>query len=227
MKKRHLPFGVAMLAAALAFAGPAAAHDDARAAGTGPSGVASGYAFPLPEPGSYRLPPIRPAAGGDVLMEDGKHADLAALFRGRLTVFSFIYTRCTDICPVATMQLAGLRELARKVPGISERIRLVSMSFDPDHDTPSVMAEYGGNWREAGDGGAEWLFLTAPDREALRPLLDAYGQAIAPDASASGSLSHILRVFLIDEAGKVRNIYSMDFLDPKLVLTDVRTLLGE
>lgn len=202
----------------------AAAHDTGSA---WPRGSASAYAFPLPEPGSYRLPPIRTAAGGPVLTEKGAIADLAMLLRGRITIFSFIYTRCADICPVATAQLALLRERVRHHPELSRGVRLVSMSFDPDHDTPPVMAEYGAGWRDPGDGGSEWLFVTAPGQAALRPILAAYDQAVAPDPDPqdpAGGLNHILRVFLIDEAGLVRNIYSMDFVDPDLVLTDIRTL---
>lgn len=209
-------------------AGQAPAHDGHRqGAAVAPAGPAAAYAFPLPKPGSYRLPPIRRAAGGSVLTEEGKPADLAALLDGRITVFSFIFTRCADICPLATAQLAQLRELARGYPEIHGRLRLVSMSFDPGHDTPAVMAEYGELWREAGDGGAEWLFLTAANPAALRTVLAAYDQAIDPTPDPddpTGGLNHILRVFLVDEAGLVRNIYSMDFLDPRLVLADVLTL---
>ncbi len=211
---------------------PAGAHDGHKGAASKPapaqSGPASAYAFALPEPGSYRLPVIRTAAGGQVLTEDGAKADLAVLLNGRITVFSFIYTRCADICPLATAQLAQLRELARQYPGLGDRLRIVSISFDPDNDAPSVMAEYGELWRDAGDGGLEWLFLTAPDKAALRPILAAYDQAVTPDPhSQAGGLNHILRAFLIDEAGMVRNIYSMDFLDPHLMLTDIRTLAAE
>ena len=61
-------------------------------------------------------------------------------------------------------------------------------------------------------------------------MLAAYNQAVdakADPASAGGPLSHVFRAFLIDRAGQVRNIYSLDFFDPKLVLNDVRTLLLE
>jgi cytochrome oxidase Cu insertion factor (SCO1/SenC/PrrC family) len=208
--------------------GEAIAHDgvpektSSRASGSGAS-----YAFPLPEPGSYRLPPIRSAAGGTVLTAEGVKTDLAALFPSRITVFSFIYTRCADICPIATMQLAQLRELAAGYPELGNKVRLVSMSFDPDHDTPHVMAEYGALWRDADDGRFEWLFLTAASQAVLRPILTAYDQAVAADPdpkNPTGGLNHILRVFLVDENGLVRNIYSMDFLDPALVVTDILTV---
>jgi cytochrome oxidase Cu insertion factor (SCO1/SenC/PrrC family) len=225
---RRLSFVFAILAG-IGCGGSAAAHGNNHGAEAARQGPTSAYAFALPEPGSYRLPPIRPAAGGPVLTEKSATTDLATLLRGHITVFSFIYTRCADICPVATAQLAQVRERIRHYPELSRSVRLVSMSFDPDHDTPPVMAEYGAGWRDPGDGGPEWLFVTAPSQAALRPILAAYDQAVArdpdPEDPASG-LSHILRVFLIDEAGLVRNIYSMDFLDADLVLTDIRTLVA-
>ena len=216
----------------LAVLAPAWAHDGhkkAMQAVPTQGGQSAAYAFPLPEPGSYRLPAIRKAAGGSVLAADGSSQNLAELLKGRIAVFSFIYTRCADICPDATMQLAQLRELAKNHPDLSESLRLVSMSFDPDHDTPPVMQRYGSLWRVAGDRGAEWLFLTAADRAALDPILAAYDQAVAPvdPADPTGGLDHILRVFLIDRAGQVRNIYSMDFLDPALLLADILTLAQE
>ncbi len=219
-----------ILALSAYLAGSCLAHDGHETAGSHASGPAVNYAFPLPEPGSYSLPPIRAAAGGSVLTADGEAADLAEFVRDRITVFSFIYTRCADVCPLATMQLAELREHARSFPELDGRLRLVSMSFDPDHDTPAVMEDYGRAWRDDADGGAEWLFLTAPDQAALGAVLRAYDQAVDPKPDPDdpgGGLSHILRVFLIDETGMVRNIYSMDFLDPDLVLADIRTLIGE
>jgi protein SCO1 len=198
------------------------AHDHA-------SGPAAGYVFPLPEPGSYRLPPLRLASGGSVLTEDGGEADLAELLRDRITVFSFIYTRCADLCPLATARLAQFQDLAAEDPALDDKLRLVSISFDPDHDTPNVMAEYASAWSRP-EGGPEWLFITTSGSGALAPILKAYDQAVDvnPDASdPTGGLNHVLRAFLIDEGGAIRNVYSLDFLDPELVLTDVRTLLLE
>jgi protein SCO1/2 len=102
------------------------------------------------------------------------------------------------------------------------------MSFDSDHDTPEVLAEYVEAWRSSEPGAPKWLFLTAPDRSALAPVLAAYGQTVSarPDPGAAGGpLYHIFRAFLIDASGQIRNIYSLDFLDPELVLTDIITLI--
>jgi protein SCO1 len=193
-----------------------------------PTGPSAGYAFALPEPGSYRLPAIRPAAGGSVLDETGRELDLTDLLQGRITVLAFMYTRCGDLCPTATLQLSLLQDLVAKDQRLAQRMHLVSMSFDPEHDTPEVLAEYAAGWRSDETGAPEWLFLTAPARSALTPVLAAYGQAVSakpePDA-AGGPLYHIFRAFLIDASGQIRNIYSLDFLDPDLVLTDIKTLI--
>jgi protein SCO1 len=194
------------------------------------AGVRSPYAFPIPPPGSYPLPAIKQAGGGAVLDEAGRRQELGDLLRGRVTVLAFIYTRCGDLCPAASLDMSQLQDLTAKDRALARRMRLVTMSFDPEHDTPQVMRDYAGQWRSTERGAPEWLFLTASDRESLAPVLAAYNQAVdrkADPASAGGPLSHVFRAFLIDPQGRVRNIYSLDFFDPKLVLNDVRTLLLE
>lgn len=190
-------------------------------------GPADRYVFPLAAPGTYELPPIKPAADGAVVDETGRPRRLTELTRGKVTLLSFVYTQCADVCPLATMRMAEFQELIAHLPQLSRAVRLVTMSFDPVNDTPQRMAEQAELWRR--DGGAEWLFVTAPDEAALAPVLKAYDQAVTPAASPAGdpeALSHVLRVFLIDSDGMIRNIYSADFLDARLVLNDVLTLMG-
>src|SRR5262249_54741638 len=64
------------------------------------------FAFSLPTPGSYELPPIMRAAGGLVLDEKGVSHDLGEILRERVTVLAFIYTRCGDVCPMASLQIS-------------------------------------------------------------------------------------------------------------------------
>jgi protein SCO1/2 len=200
-------------------------------AAAGAAGIGSeAYAFPLPKPGSYDLPPIKHAAGGLVLDEQGRAHDLIDMLRGHITILAFIYTRCGDICPVASMQMSFVQDLAAKDPAIAARMQLVSMSFDPEHDTPAVMAEHATIWRSQSPNAPQWQFVTAPDRVALTSVLAAYNQTIGlkrDPKSLTGPFTHIFRAFLIDPSGQIRNIYSLDFLDPKLVLTDIRTLAME
>jgi cytochrome oxidase Cu insertion factor (SCO1/SenC/PrrC family) len=76
--------------------------------------------------------------------------------------------------------------------------------------------------------GCEWRFVTATSRAELDPILSGYGQAVDKRSNpndAQGPLYHILRVFLIDRKGRIRNIYSSATLDPRFVLANVKTLL--
>lgn len=223
------PAALLLLAAALAPGAPARGHEGHRPATGRDTAAPAAAAFPLPAPGSYRLPPIRPAAGGAVLDEAGRRLDLLGdALRGRASVLALIYTRCGDVCPLANADMARLQDLAARDPGLSGRMRLVTLSVDPEHDTPEVMRAFAATWRSPDPAAPAWRFLTAPDRAALAPVLAAYDQRVdlRPEA-AGGGLSHLFRAFLIDRDGRIRNIYSLDFFDPALVLTDVRTLLIE
>ena len=161
-----------------------------------------------------------------VLDERGKPHELKDLLRGHLTILAFIYTRCGDLCPLATMRMAQLKDQAQH--SAVKDLRLITMSFDPEYDTPERMAAFAEPWREAEAlPDNSWLFLTTPSRQAVEPLLSAYGQPLAPNGDqrdGSGSISHLMRVFLIDDQGIIRNIYSPDFLDPRLLLNDLLTL---
>ena len=184
-----------------------------------------------PVPGSYTLPVIKSAAGGALIDSSGAAIQLDELTRGRVTVLSFIYTRCAapNACPYATNALGQLHLASGQDKALAENMRLVSVSFDPEHDTPQQLSNYADAVRET-KSGCEWRFATAKSRKVLDPILDAYGQTVdkrANPGDPQGPLYHILRVFLIDRQGRVRNIYSSATLDPRLVLADVKTLLLE
>jgi cytochrome oxidase Cu insertion factor (SCO1/SenC/PrrC family) len=191
----------------------------------------SEHNYDAPTPGSYALPIIKPAADGELLDSRGKPVHLADLTRGRITVMSFIYTRCSDAkaCPSATGVLLDLHEASAKDAALARALRLVSMSFDPENDTPQRMAVYSAIAASL-PAAAPWHFVTARSQTELQPILTAYGQAVDRKhnpGDPAGPLNHTLRVFLIDAAGNVRNIYSSGTLDPRLVLADVRTLKME
>jgi len=189
------------------------------------------FDFDPPEPGSYSLPIIKDAGDGDVLTADGRSRRLRDVLAGRISLVSFIYTSCADpaACPLASGVLYRIKAVSKQDPLLAENLRLVTFSFDPERDTPTVMASYGKGLAPDVDG-AEWIFLTTAGPAALQPILADYGQRVDrkrdPD-DPLGPLAHLVRVFLVDRGGRLRNIYSFDQLDPRLVLTDVRTLLLE
>jgi len=191
----------------------------------------SDYDYDPPVPGSYALPVIKMAPDGAIIDSAGQASNLRELTHGRITVLSFIYTRCAapKACPYATGVLYDLNALSAQDKALANNLRLVSLSFDPDYDTPQRLATYSEGMREQ-KSGCEWRFATAKSRAALDSILNGYGQAVDKRSNPNdpqGPLYHILRIFLIDQQGRIRNIYSSATLDPRLVLGDVKTLLLE
>jgi len=187
--------------------------------------------YDAPVPGTYTLPIIKPASDGALVAPDGKSVRLADLTRGRITVLSFIYTRCAaaKACPYATGVLMQLHRESGGDAALARSLRLVSLSFDPGNDTPERMAAYATLASEH-PTAAPWHFVTTRSQADLQPILMAYGQAVdrkTNPADPTGPLNHTLRVFLVDAAGNIRNIYSSGTLDPRLVLADIRTLMLE
>ena len=196
--------------------------------------LAPGYAaltFEAPRPGSYQLPPLGTARGGRLLDSDGRPVALHDLLGDRIVVLSFVYTTCSDVngCPLATHVLGEIQKrVLDSAPDLTDQLRLITLSFDPLNDTPGVMKAYGSRFEQP---PFDWRFLTTEGAAALTPVLDDYGQWIVRDYDAEGnylgSISHVLRVFLIDRKRQIRNIYSISFLHADTVLADVRTLLAE
>jgi len=182
--------------------------------------------FVPPPPGSYELHRIMPAPEGRVLDVDGRAARLSQYLHDRITLLGFIYTTCADPdgCPLAYRVFDALKEAIADAPHLHGKVRFVTLSFDPARDTPELMRRYAGSRVVEADGGLRWYFLTTRSARELLPLVEGFGQDIRVSA-AGRELSHVLKVFLIDRAGYVREIYSSNFLHPQSVLNDIETLL--
>ena len=82
------------------------------------------------------------------------------------------------------------------------------------------------------EGGLRWFFLTTPSVHELLPLVEGFGQDVQYSVDRSTGrpvrqLSHVLKVFLIDRSGYVREIYTSTFLHPRAIIGDIKTLLME
>jgi cytochrome oxidase Cu insertion factor (SCO1/SenC/PrrC family) len=179
--------------------------------------------FEPPAPGSYALPVIDRVSDHTLLGVDGP-APLLGLAKGELALVSFVYLSCGESCPLATALLARLDGEIAQAPDLRGRVVLDTVSFDPARDTPDHMRELRDRLAPRG----RWRFLTAANAAALRPVLLDFGQDavwIPGEEGASDSLRHVLKVFVVDSRGGIRQIYSTGFLDARLVLADLRTLL--
>jgi protein SCO1 len=189
--------------------------------------------FTPPKPGTYQLQHIMPVPEGTVLDVDGKEKSLVSFTRDKITLLSFIYTSCVDPdgCPMAYKTFDELKKHILARPEFADKIRFVSLSFDPQRDTPETMQDYAGSHLRNRDG-LPWYFLTTASPAALEPLLDGFGQDVQvvvdkATGRSSKELSHVLKVFLIDRTGDVREIYTTSFLLPQVVMNDIETLLIE
>ncbi|MGR9115326.1 MAG: cytochrome c peroxidase [Gammaproteobacteria bacterium] len=196
-----------------------------------PPTLAPGYGaleFTPPAPGSYQLPVLGLAADGRVLTSEAKNINLHELMGDKIVLLSFIYSTCSDVngCPLATAVFHKIKNRLQKAPELARHLRLLTLSFNPEHDTPEQMRHYGQGLKS---DTVEWFFLTTASETDLKPIIDQYKQNIQKvydeKGRFTGTFSHILRVYLIDRDKQLRNIYSVSFLHPETLINDIKTLL--
>ena len=193
--------------------------------------LAVGYGelnYTPPAVGSYPLPVLGQAAEGQVLDEQGQAQSLQSILQGKYSLLSFVYSHCSDVngCPLAAHVFYKIKGLMQEQPELAQKLQLISLSFDPERDTPEIMRLYGANFKYAGQQGT-WRFLTTHSLAELSPILQAYQQDVQREVSLNGQstdYAHMLRVFLIDPELRIRQIYSVGFLHPDLILNDLKTL---
>lgn len=185
--------------------------------------------FEPPVPGAYELTAFGDAGDGWVLTQDGERKRLSDFFGDKIVIMSFIYTQCSDLngCPLVTAVFYKIKQRLLENPELAGKLRLISLSFDPQHDTPEVMKLYGQGSQDM--GGLEWQFLTTESEDELLPITESFGQYVNKEYDAEGkptsNFAHILRVFLIDQKGQKRAQYSAGFLHEQSLVSDVRTVL--
>jgi protein SCO1/2 len=149
-------------------------------------------------------PPILGAVPPFALVNrDGRTVTLADL-AGAPWVADFVFTRCAASCPMMTDRMAKLaKDLDLSAQGVL-RLRLVSFTVDPDHDTPAVLASYAARYRAP----PAWLFLTGPQEALLHLSRDGFKLAVAPEGGPEKEpILHSTRFVLVDARGRIRGYY--------------------
>lgn len=148
----------------------------------------------------------------------------SAELRGEVYVASFFFTRCTSICPLIMKAVSRLQSAYRE-RGI-EGIRLVSITVDPEHDTPEVLREYAEKIQAE---PARWTLLTG-DLEAIRALLeDGFKVPVGEGTTATGvfDIAHTGKLVLVDREGRIRGYYDIDDMGLDEVFHRSRHVLAE
>jgi protein SCO1 len=182
---------------------------------TGPALV---QAHEVSDEDEQRLPTIGAAPDFALTSQDGAEVTLGA-FRGKVVAVTFIYTSCPDVCPMLTDKMARVQD--ELGADFGSKIAFLSISVDPEHDTPEVLKEYA----EVLDADlAGWSFLTGTPA-AVREVAHRYGVAVAP--AADGQVDHTLLTTLVDRQGTMRVQYLGYRFDEEEFRHDLLDLVNE
>lgn len=153
--------------------------------------VGASASFHMPTPGE-QVPPFK------LVDERGRTFSLADL-RGHPVAITFIYSRCPlpDYCPRMNHNFA---ELLKNQSGNREvkDWRLLTISFDPEHDTPQVLRLMHAQWAHGADAN-HWIFAVVP-KKSLADTLQWFGLTALPE---QGIITHSLSTTLVAPDGKV------------------------
>ncbi len=171
------------------------------------------------EAGEEDLAPLRTETAPEIrlLDQDGRAFTLSSL-RGKAVLLDFIFTRCTGPCPILTSAHVRLqRRLGERLRG---KMRFVSVSIDPEYDTPGRLRAYA--LAQGADLGS-WSFLTGTAQEVAR-ILEAYHVGRVRDSD--GGLNHTVVTYLIDAEGRIRRPYLGLEVPPDQILADLSEALS-
>lgn len=151
--------------------------------------------------------------------DDGAVRTLDAVTgRGRITLVSLVYTRCDTVCRVSASGDAWLQgEILRR--GLRDDVRLLTLSFDPAHDTPATLAAHARRLRA---DETLWSFATVADRGDLRRLLSLFDVTVIDDGM--GGYEHDGALFVVDEGGRLVDAIQID--RPQLALDRLLAMQG-
>ncbi len=176
-------------------------------------------------------PEVHEPQPGDVvpdfilLNQDGKQIHLAD-FHGESVLLTFIYTRCplADFCPAMSTRFSVIEEALRKNKQAVGKTHLLSISFDPKHDTPKLLRDYGSSYLQgAGENDfRHWEFAVAPESN-LKDVAAFFGLAYMPDED---QFTHSMSTAIISPSGKIYKFYGGNDWQTSDVMKDLLSSIG-
>jgi protein SCO1/2 len=188
---------------------------DIQKTGTLPPEQRSG---PAGEPPTVELKPGMPLPDIELLVQDGRPRHFSS-YRGSFVLLTFIYTSCPmpDYCPRMDKYFLQLQRGILMAPPLRDSIRLLSISFDPEVDTPAVLLQHA---KQAGAYDAVWRFATG-DRKIVEEFGAKVGLTVIREGKAGRQITHNLRTVLVDRDGKLVRTYNGNDWSPEAVLSDL------
>src|SRR5581483_10398234 len=175
-----------------------------------------------------------PAASAVPLLQEGDPAPDAAFvdqnarplrfskFKGAPVVMTFIYTRCPlpTFCPLMDRHFATLQAALKNDPALA-KVQLVTVSFDPAHDSPAVLKAHG---KELGADFSRWTFLTG-DRDDIDRFGAQFGLSVLRAPNDPRDITHNLRTVVLDANGDLAKAYTGNDWTPDQILADLRAVV--
>ncbi len=180
-------------------------------------------------PGAQAHPTGSGAQPGDVvpdfaLVKQNNRSVRTSEYRGKALLLTFIYTRCPipDYCTLMSNNFAEIDRELQKQPELYEKTRLLSVSIDPEYDTPAVLRSYGASHtgRHGDEKFAHWEFATGTKQQ-VKDLAQFFGLHYY---SEKDQIIHGLRTVIIAPDGKVAKVYRGNEWKPAEVLEDLQTV---
>lgn len=155
-----------------------------------------------------------------LLDTSGKYVRLAD-YHGQVVLLAFVFTSCPGVCPMISRQMALLQAALKEGHMFGREASMLSVTVDPETDTAPVLAKYASTY---GADPSGWKFLReAPQK--IKVTLKAYDEWTK--RLPKGDLDHPARVYLIDQQGNIREIYSLVFFNEKQAQLDILALMRE
>jgi protein SCO1/2 len=162
--------------------------------------------------------------GGDVpdaaLIDQFDKRRSISEWKGGLTLITFIYTTCPlpNFCPLMDQNFATIQRQVAEDPALKGKVKLISISFDPERDTPAVLKAHAAKFKA---DPAVWTFLTG-DRVTIDRFAAKFGVGVVREGAGPASIAHNLRTALIGTDGKILRIYGGSDWTPSAALADLR-----
>ncbi len=161
-----------------------------------------------------------------VVDQNNKRVHLSS-YRGHVLLVTFIYTRCpfANYCPLVSHDFAEIYAETKKDPKLAKSVRLLTVSFDPQHDTPPVLLKYGESFRNV-TGTApfdRWEFAAAPATE-LPQMANFFGLTYSEN---NGKIVHSMSTTVIAPDGKVYKWYDGNDWQPSQLVADATQALRQ
>ena len=164
-----------------------------------------------------------PVRDADLVDQSGARRSLAD-WRGHVLAVTFVYTRCPlpDFCPLIDRHFAAVQDQVRSSSDLQGRAHLVSVTLDPEYDTPAVLLRHAGQLKA---DPAVWSLLTG-SREQVETFASQFGVSVTRESAQPNEVVHNLRTAVVDGNGRLVTILNGGDWQPAALIAEIRNARG-